>query len=1001
MRFSKVVAFFCSITLAFAFIPFAQADWVWSPEQGKFVSTDEGGQDDAQDMFEQALELFREKRLDKSAEQFELILKKYPKSQIAPEAQYRLGTIYEEKGDLAKAHKAYQALLKSYPQSERFEEVVEREYELGNAFLSGEKGMMFGLKIRPSFPIAIEIFKNIVEVAPFSSFGDKAQFQLGNAYLKSAQYDNAIEAFQELIDLYPKSLLVQDARLQMAEVSYAKARVETRDQSVLDEASQQADRYLKRYGTAPEAEKAARIRQEVDEKNAEKNCRIGIYYEKENYLDSALIYYRDTAKRYPDTVWGKKAADKLKSLEQPVTYLSAKEEDLKGRIAKLEDEFRGLGKDDKAKREEIESEIKGLKKQLHSIGDTRSDALDRRREDLKRRERELKEKFKEFERKKKRYKDNTSPDFQKALDRWLASLEAERDAISEEKDQLADWRAELGVPAEPFYQHMLSFMKPEPPIEKVRQAGEKDLYKLSKKKKELFQKKEKLYKRYTELQTYLAPQLTETGLEIKRLRGAERKVISEKSSDQLTPREKQIRELEKQLDEKLAVYEKNFGKMAEQELEAMLARQAGESVPSAVHFDSGGDLQVKSLDELLAFKMHLGEKIAAQQTIVDTLTHAFNRELVIREQAEMIKSLSEREETDLNDLRKQIKSVEKDIRRRYQDIQDRHAHKKRLVDELEDTLHGQDKTVWKTVAKPVTGTLYLTRAFLFGLPNKDVELNKEAKKNQEMKAGDLQRQIEMESLMIDAQNVEITRLEKEHEILTAKASLAGGYKFRGSFVKVPYVFIDEAVQSAKRIVPRRERKDVLLNRLDMQSRELEASKKRLEEVQAAIGSKSSPAVPVAQAADPEASSAGTSSAVSYEKTLRDDITGLFEQIEVQYSMYAEEQGMITEDYRARLETEMKSDHADKERAKRYNELKETEADLVKVIGEELKLEDEERQILIKRQQEIEKLMPEADSRAMTQDMLTEKGRVEQRLADLEIRKDFLMNEQARYAQKLS
>ncbi|OQA56089.1 MAG: hypothetical protein BWY42_01170 [Candidatus Omnitrophica bacterium ADurb.Bin277] len=111
--------------------------------------------------------------------------------------------------------------------------------------------------------------------------------------------------------------------------------------------------------------------------------------------------------------------------------------------------------------------------------------------------------------------------------------------------------------------------------------------------------------------------------------------------------------------------------------------------------------------------------------------------------------------------------------------------------------------------------------------------------------------------------------------------------------------------------------------------------------------------------------------------------------------------MITEDYRARLETEMKSDHADKERAKRYNELKETEADLVKVIGEELKLEDEERQILIKRQQEIEKLMPEADSRAMTQDMLTEKGRVEQRLADLEIRKDFLMNEQARYAQKLS
>jgi len=117
MRFSKVVAFFCSITLVFAFIPFAQADWVWSPEQGKFVSTDEGGQDDAQDMFEQALELFREKRLDKSAEQFELILKKYPKSQIAPEAQYRLGTIYEEKGDLARLIKPIRLCSRAIPRA--------------------------------------------------------------------------------------------------------------------------------------------------------------------------------------------------------------------------------------------------------------------------------------------------------------------------------------------------------------------------------------------------------------------------------------------------------------------------------------------------------------------------------------------------------------------------------------------------------------------------------------------------------------------------------------------------------------------------------------------------------------------------------------------------------------------------------------------------------------------------------------------------------------------
>ena len=297
MKFSKLIALLIFLIPVLTFSPVAYADWVWSPEQGKFVNTDEGGQDSAQDAFDQALDLFQEK-----ARRCRQTVRSDPQEtseiRVAPESQYRLGTIYEESGDLLKAHKAYQNLLKTYPQSERFEEVVEREYGLGMAFLSGEKGKVFGIKIKPSLSTSIEIFKGLVEAAPFSAYGDKAQYQLGIAHLKAGQYDQAVEAFQEVVDQYPQSPLVQDARLQMTEAAYAKSQVETRDQSALDEASAQADWYLKKYGASAEADKAAKIRREVDERNAEKNYRIGAYYEKENYLESALIYYSDTAKRY-------------------------------------------------------------------------------------------------------------------------------------------------------------------------------------------------------------------------------------------------------------------------------------------------------------------------------------------------------------------------------------------------------------------------------------------------------------------------------------------------------------------------------------------------------------------------------------------------------------------------------------------------------------------------------------------------------------------------------
>lgn len=1018
MKILKVFACGVFLSLFFLFSPVADADWVWSPDQGKFVNTDEGGQDESQESFDSALELFKEKKLDKAADEFQRLLKKYPKSRVAPEAEYRLGTIYEETGDFLRAHKTYQALIKNYPQSERFEEVIEREYQIGNAFLSGKKGKILGLEIAPSLPSAIEVFKQIVEAAPFGPFGDKAQYLIGVANYRAGHYDDAITAFQELIDQYPQSEFAKDARLQMAEASYARSKIETRDQGALDAAAQQADRYLKRYPGSEDAEKAAKIRQEVDEKNSEKNFRIGLYYEKENYLESALIYYRDTAKRYPDTAWGQKAADKMKSLEQPVTYLNAKEEEVRAKLEKLEAELKALGKSDKVRREELETEIKKLKKDIQSIEKSKVDSLSRRKKDLKRREKELKEKFKEFERKKKRYKDNTSPEFQKAMARWQASLEAERDAIEEEKERLANWRAELGVPSEPFYQNMLAFMQPDTPLEQVRQLGEKDLYKLSRDKKDILEKKEKLYKRYSELQKELAPQISESGVEIKHLRRAERKKIAEKSPEQLTPREKEIQQAEKKLDEKLAVYEKNFGKMAERELETVMAKRAVRPVEgvSPLEADRSG-LQGRSLSDLLALRMHLEEKLKTEQTIVDTLSGAFSRELALQEQKSMMESLEERDETDLRKLRKEMKAVEKDIRRRYQDIEDRHERKKKLLEELDQALHGGEKSTLRKIATPVTGTFYLAKSFLFGLPQKDVELNKEAKARGDARAKELQQEIELESLVIEAQDLEIAKLEKEHEILSAKASLAGGYKIRSSYVKVPYLFVNEAVESARRIVPKKDRKAILLNRLDKQSKELEALKKRLADTEAMITEKSAPPpAPVAQPPVPPAAESTDATAASKsdagsketapdkataaeapdEKELREEIMQLFESLEVSYSIYAEEQGILSDDYRAELEREMTGGGANKEKAKQFGELKEVEASLRGAIGDELQIDEKESSIFEKRLQEAEKLMPQIKSKAMMQDMATEKERIESRLRDLTARRNFLAREKERF-----
>ena len=994
MKIPKVLAFIFILLLPHSF---AYADWVWSPEQGKFINTESETQSGADDIFDDALDLYKEKKLDKAIEQFKIILKKFPQSRVAPEAQYRLGTIFEEKGDYVEAHKAYQALIKSYPQSERFEEVIEREYQIGVMFLSGKKGKLLGLEIRPSLPLAIEVFQKLVEAAPYGAFGDKAQFNLGVAYQKSGQFDSSVEAFQGVIDQYPQSPLVKQARLEMAEVSYAKTEGQSRDQSALDEAARQAKSYMKRYPDSEEAQKAAQINQQVDELNAEKNYRVGLYYEKENYLESALIYYRDTAKRYGSTQWGQKAADKVQSLQEPVKYLNAKTEELQKELRLLEAKYQALGGGQKAERAKVKKEIDLMKKRIKSIDKNKAESLDRRRQDLKRREGELKEKFKELARKKKRFKNNTSPDFQKAIDRWEASLEAERDALAEEKDRLASWRSELGIPDEKFYENLIPFMgQSETPLEKVQRMEEKDLYKLSRKKKELLEKKEKLYKRYSELQALLTPERSESGLTRKRLRGVVKKDPTKPTDPKLVAREKEIETLEASLDAKMALYEKHFGKLAEQELEALIESQAAGKADVNPFAGETGDLAGKNLQQLLELKMHLSEQIKAQQDIVETLSTAFNKELSLQEERVMMKSLDDTKDVDGRKLRKQIKGVEKELRKRYQDIQDRHKYKKKLLNELDETLNPKTEKVGflKSMAKPVTGSAYLAKAFLFGLPHEDETLTKAAAKSDATeKAKKLQQVIELESLMIQAQDQEIQKLEKELGILNAKASLAGGMKFRSSFVKVPYAFIDEAVQSARRVVPRKNRKDVLINRLDNQTKELDRLKLKLEVTEASIKAMTPVAPPPSDTAVAGTAVAKKADAeiVPDEKQLRDDAMNLREQLEIAYSVYAQEQGVVLGDA-GRMESPK-----DSQGAKQYKEYKKVATELARLIDEELAIEKEERVILEKRIQEADKLLPTVTSKAMAQDLQTEKDRIAQRLQDLATRHDFLSKEKERFS----
>src|SRR6185295_11279506 len=141
----------------------ASAGWAWSPQTG-WIGPSGAVKDTPQEQLAFATKFFEEKDYERTIKECKKLLKAYKDSREAAEAQYLMGRSYAETGDYYRAFKEYRKTVQVYPSSARFDEILEREYEIGNFFLAGKKRMIFGLAaILPARDKAVEVFQAIVD----------------------------------------------------------------------------------------------------------------------------------------------------------------------------------------------------------------------------------------------------------------------------------------------------------------------------------------------------------------------------------------------------------------------------------------------------------------------------------------------------------------------------------------------------------------------------------------------------------------------------------------------------------------------------------------------------------------------------------------------------------------------------------------------------------------------------------------------------------------------
>ncbi len=294
----------------------AHAAWIWTPQTRRWVNPKYAAKDTPTAQMDWAVGFFETRDYDRASKEFVRLVRSYPRSDLAPEAQYLAGVCFELVNRPGAAFTAYKKVVEIYPFSQRFKDSIEREFLIAERFFAGSRVELIGPIKVPALDKAIEIYEHVVQHAPYGDYADKAQMRLGECFIRERRYEEANRAFQKVVDEYPGSPLAEKAKFNVAFCARQLSLKASYDQSATDEAIGWYEKFIASHPDSellPQARESLKALQTI---KANGLAEVARFYEIQKKPASAAVYYRQIVEKYPSTEPAAEAIAKLREMEQ-------------------------------------------------------------------------------------------------------------------------------------------------------------------------------------------------------------------------------------------------------------------------------------------------------------------------------------------------------------------------------------------------------------------------------------------------------------------------------------------------------------------------------------------------------------------------------------------------------------------------------------------------------------------------------------------------------------
>lgn len=210
-------------------------------------------------------------------------------------------------------------LIENYPDQVNFNETVQREYEIGNAYYNGYREHPFSW-----FPWiendnkTEEIYNKILKQSPYAKFAPTMMLKLGVYYLNNDKNQEAINIYRKVINQYDNSKVSYIAYIELANIYLQLSRTGDGDGSNAKAARQLLKDFIEKYPDAKEIPWAKNSLEDTYQYQADDLLKLAEYYDALGNTNASKRYIREILINYPETSSVRGAEILLNKIELPM-----------------------------------------------------------------------------------------------------------------------------------------------------------------------------------------------------------------------------------------------------------------------------------------------------------------------------------------------------------------------------------------------------------------------------------------------------------------------------------------------------------------------------------------------------------------------------------------------------------------------------------------------------------------------------------------------------------